>query len=342
VADQENLAITAIKDVVQESAIAASLTRSGWRVIYRATSPETLLENLPQFSGAILLLSDDFIADEKVRFENKILLRGGSHPLGRIGVEAPTNDFELGELLRNRATDRAPEKQVIAATQSKVIAFTSLQGGVGTTTLALNAAEQLSQLGNKVLLVDAVLINPAIAEFCGVHDIRSNSRELKPNLSLFEISEFEQLLHLSTIAADFDFIILDLGALGMNSATGARVGDRTLQWVLHSQGKLILTTGSFRKSIDRSGRVFRQLRDCAPSPKIALAITLDSALSRRERMKIESETSERFSAQTFTFSRDHRAINMARVQESTLQFSAPRSAINREIIQFVRDVLSQE
>jgi cellulose biosynthesis protein BcsQ len=340
VGDKENLAITAIKDVVQEGAIAASLTRLGWKVIYRATSPEILLEKLPQFTGATLLLSDDFITDEKVLFENTILMRGGSHPLGRIGIAPPLSDFALDELLRNRATEMTPEKLSIAATQSKVIALTSLQGGVGTTTLAFNFAEQVSLLGQKVLLVDADPAMPTIAELSGIHDIRTLARELTSNLSLFEISELKQLLHLSVIAAEYDLIVMDLGALGQPTSSGARVSDRTFQWVLHSRGEFILTTGSFRKSIDRAERAIKRFRDLAPAMKVTLAITLELAMSRRERMKIERETSERFSAQVATFSRDQRAIAMAREQESTLRLSAPRSALNREVTQFVRDVLS--
>jgi cellulose biosynthesis protein BcsQ len=342
VADKELLVATAIKDVVQEGAIAASLTRLGWKVIYRATSPEVLLEKLQQFNGATLLLSDDFIADEKIQFENKILIRGASHPLGRAGIAPPTNDFELGELLRNRASERAPEKLCIAATQSKVIALTALQGGVGTTTLALNFAEQISLLGKQVLLVDANRMAPAIAELSGIHDIRTMARELTPNLSLFEISELDQLLHLSEIAAEFDFIVMDLGALDGANCTGARASDRTLQWVLHSQGKIILTTGSFRKSIDRAERGVNRLRDVAPALKIALAITLESAMSRRDRAKIEGDISERFSVQALTFTRDHGSISTARNHGSTLQMSAPRSSLNREITQFVREVLAQE
>jgi cellulose biosynthesis protein BcsQ len=340
--DCEFLAITAIKDIEQEGAIASSLIRSGWKVVYRETSPDLLRENLLRFSGAVLLLSDDFIAAEKLEFENTILLRGRSHPLGKVGISAPQSDFELGELLRNHSLEDAVEKIQIPATQSKVVAFGSAQGGVGTTTLALNAAEQISLLGKNVLLVDANVISPAIAEHCEIHDIRSQAREFAPNLSLFELTELAQLIHLAAIADVFDFIIIDYGLISEPLINGARIADRTFQWILHSQGRLILTTGSYQKSIDKTGRVVKRLRERAPTLPLDIAITLDRGMSRRDRIQLEIRTSESFSTRVVTVSRDNKAVAAALERGSTLQMCAPRSAINREIAQYIKEGQIQE
>jgi hypothetical protein len=340
--DCELLAITAIKDMEQEGAIAAALIRSGWKVVYRATSPELLRENLLRYSGAALLLSDDFIAADKFEFANTILLRGRSHPLGKSGVASPQNDFELAELLRNHSSEDSSAKILIPATQSRVIAFGSTQGGVGTTMLALNAAEQISIMGKKVLLVDANVNSPAIADHCEIHDIRSQAREFTPNLSLLEISEMTQLLHLAAIAGIFDVIVMDLGLINERTMTGARVSDRTFQWILHSQGQLTLTTGSLQKSIDRAGRAVKRLRDIAPVLKIEIAITLDEAMSRRNRIELERNTSESLSSHVVTISRDYKAIRGTVERGSTLQRCAPRSAMNREIAQYIKEGLIQE
>lgn len=341
-AEQELLAITAIKDMEQEGAIAASLIRSGWKVLYRATSPELLQENLLRFSDAVLLLSDDFIAAEKVQFENLILIRGRSHPLGQEGVFAPKSDFELGELIRNRRTEIAPEKILIPATQSKVIALASIQGGVGTSTLAQNVADQLSQLGKRTLLVEANSGSAELADHFELHDIRSQEREFAPNLYLFEITDLAQLIHLGAIAEEFHCIVIDLGLLGGRSLSGGRIDDRIFQWVAHSQGHIILTSGSFRKSIDRSGRSVKRLREIAPILKVNLAITVDAPTSRRERMKLESEISEKLSIQVATFSRDHKAVEATRERATTLHRCLPRSLINREIGQYVKGLLIWE
>ncbi len=326
----------------QEGAIAASLIRSGWKVVYRATSPDLLAENLERFNGAVLLLSDDFVSVEKVNFEGTILLRGRTHPLGKEGVTAPQSDFELGELLRNHSREASSAKILIPATQSKVIAFASTQGGVGTTTLALNAADQISIVGKKVLLVDANVISPAIAEHFEIHDIRSQAREFTPNLSLLEISEVTQLLHLAAIAEKFDFIVIDLGPSNNLTMMGARIGDRIFQWILHSQGQIVLTTRNFQRSIERAGRAVTSLRDIASALKIDIAITLDLAMSRRDRIELETNTSETFSTNVVTISHDHKAARAALERGSTLQRCAPRSAINREITQFVKEGHFQE
>jgi hypothetical protein len=342
VADHELLAITAIKDMEQEGAIAAALIRSGWRVVYRATSPVHLDENLTRFSGAVLLLSDDFVAAEKVQFEGTLLLRGRSNPLGKVGVAAPRSDFELGELLRSRSVEKTGAKVLIPATESAVIAFLPTQGGVGATTLALNVAEQISIFGKKVLLVDANINSPSISEHCEIHDIRGQAKEFLPNLSLFEISTIDELVRLAAIAGEFDFILADLGATSELSMTGARVGDRIFQWIFHSQGRYILTTGSSRKNIDRAERSVMRAREIAPALKIDLAITLDSAMSRRERLKLEADISESSSCRVATFSRDPKGISAARGRASTLMRSAPRSALSREIAQYVKVNLIQE
>lgn len=341
-ADHELQAITAIKDMEQEGRIAASLIRSGWNVVYRATSPELLIENLDRFKGAVLLLSDDFVEAEKVNFENTILLRGQMHPLGIVGATAPKSDFELCELLRNQRKENTTEQILIPATQSKVIAFGSTQGGSGATTLALNVAEQISLLDMKVLLVDANINSPAIADHFEIHDIRSKARELTSSLSLFEISDVAQLVHLASIAGEFDSIVMDLGLINLHSIKGARISDRTFQWILHSHGRLILTTGSSRKSIDRAVRTAKRAHENAPSIKLNMAITLDRAMSHRDRKRLEGDISESSSCDTVTFSRDHKSVAASHEGGFTFQRSAARSAINREIAQFVKVSLIQE
>ncbi|CAN2215686.1 CpaE-like domain containing protein [Candidatus Nanopelagicaceae bacterium] len=342
VADHELLAITAIKDMEQEGALAASLVRSGWKVLYRSTSPESLLANITRFPDVLLLLSDDFIAPEKIQFKNTILLRGLSEPIGREGVEQPKSDFELGELIRNRTRGSAPEKVLIPATQSRVIAVASKQGGVGTTTLALNAADQISLTGKRVLLVDASSSSSALAEHCEIHDIRSDAKEFKEGLFLCEISEISQLLYLASIAQEFDCIVIDLGLLSEPSLSGNRLFDKILHWIIYSQGTFILIASNFKKNLDRTERAVKKLKEIAPAIKVDIAITLDSAMSRRERMKLESEIFERSSSHATIFSRDHRAIEATREQAATLHMSAPRSTINREIGEFVRERLILE
>jgi cellulose biosynthesis protein BcsQ len=341
VVEGELLAITAIKDMEQEGFIAAALNRSGWKVIYRATSPELLREKLDEHKGVVLLLSDDFRDGEGIQFSNTVLLRGRSHPLGREGIKEPKSDFELGELLRNRTLETTPAKVVIPATLSQVIAFASVQGGVGTTTLALNVADQLATSGKRVLLVDANSAAFSISEHCEVHDIRGQAKEVNESLSLFEIAEMTQLLHLASIAQQFDYLILDLGLLNQPSHTGNRINDRTLQWVTHSQGELVMTAGNSLKALDRVQRALKIVRGLAPTLKIQIAITSDSLLNRRERAQLAGDLAAKASAKVSIFYKDRKAIVACNERASTMQNCAPKSIINREIGQFVRELLAR-
>lgn len=334
------LAITAIKDMDQEGFIASALTRSGWKVVYRATSPELLNENLERTPSAVLVLSDDFIAFEKVQFENIILIKGCSHAIGREGVTAPSNEFELGELMRNRAESNSPREVAIPATQSRVIALLGAAGGVGTSTLAINISDQLASSNAKALLVDASFAGLSFADHFEVHDIRSKARELNESLALFEISDISGLAHLSTIASQFDYIILDLGHFHSQSFSGVRIRDRILQWALHSQGLFILASGGGKKGVENGLRKFNLLRESLPVGRLELAITLDSIMSRRDRAQFEIEISGRISSKIATFSRDAKAIELSRERASTLQNSSPRSLLNREITDFVSERLA--
>ena len=336
-AEIELPAITAIKDMEQEGSIAASLQRLGWKVIYRATSPDLLIEKLALYPDAALLLSDDFIDPREISLSRIALLRGRAEAIAEVGVKIPGNDFELGELLRGLSRERAPARIVIPATQAQVIAFASTHGGVGTTTLAINVADQVSALGKKVLLVDACSARGSIAEHFEVHDIRSRARELSAELSLFEIAELAQLIHLARIASSFEYIIVDLGIVTERNFSGARVIDQTMQWIAHSQGKFIVTCSGNQKAITRNLQLIKELRSSAGLVKVESVIKLDVPLSRRDRAKLESENSEEYSTHISTWSRDVKSIQIARERGTTLRLSAPRSLAYREISRFTSE-----
>ena len=341
-AESELLAITAIKDMEQEGSIAASLHRLGWKVIYRATSPELLLQNLEQHPEAAVLLSDDFIEPREIHLRSVALLRGRTEAISARGVALPRNDFELSELMRGLSREKEPARIVIPATQSHVVAFTSTQGGVGTTTLAINVADQISALGKKVLLVDACSGRGSIAEHFEVHDIRSATRELSEKLSLFEVSELAQLIALAKLAAEFEFIILDLGIVTDRKSSGVRVVDQTFEWVIHSQGRVVVTSASHQKAINRNLQFTKELRSSTGLSTVESVVTLDSPLSRRDRAKLENEHSARYSTRISTLSRDVKSIQIARELATTLRLSAPRSLAYREIGRFVSERVIQK
>lgn len=342
VAEIELCAITAIKDMEQEGSIAASLHRTGWKVIYRATSPELLIQNLERYPEAVLLLSDDFMDPREIARSSVALLRGCTEAISAVGVAPPRSDFELGELLRGLGREKEAERILIPATQSQVIAFASTQGGVGTTSLAINVADQISTHGEKVLLVDACSGRGSIAEHFEVHDIRSATRELSEELSLYEVSDFAQLVHLAKIAASFDYIILDFGILHEESFSGARIRDQIFQWIVHSQSKVMVISGSNQKAVKRNLQCIREIRSSTGLRTVESVFTLDAPLSRRDRAKLESENSEGDTTRISTVSRDSKSLRLAQERATTLRLSAPRSLVLREIGRFVTERVIQK
>ena len=320
-----------------EGSIAAMLQRSGWKVMYRATSPDLLLKNLAQYPEAFLLLSDDFLDPREISRGNMAILRGRTQAISSVGVAVPKNDFELGELLRGLRSEKEPVRKVVPATQRKVVALVSTQGGVGTTTLAINVADHIAALGKNVLLVDACSGRGRIAEHFGVHDIRGKLREMNTSPSLFEISELTHLIHLSEIAAQFEYIVIDLGVFTEKNFSGSRVSEQTFQWIVHSQGKVVVTSRSNQKAIDRTFQFIQKLQSTATSLAMESVITMDLPLSRRDRLKMESEVSERYLTNVLTMSRDSKSIHSAEVHGTTLRNSAPRSVINREVGRFTTE-----
>lgn len=326
----------------QEGSIAAALQRSGWKVMFRATSPDLLLKNLERYPEAFLILSDDFLDPREISRGNTALLRGRTQAISTVGAAIPKSDFELVELLRSLRSEKETVRKVIPATQREVVAFASTQGGVGTTTMAINVADQIAALGKKVLLVDACSGRGSIAEHFEVHDIRGKVKELNESLSLFEISELMHLIHLSEIAVQFEFIVIDLGVVAEKNLSGSRVLDQTFQWIIHSRGKAVVTSRSNQKAIDRTLQFIQKVRSATASVVVESVITLDSPLSRRDRLRIEREASERYLTHVSTLSMDRKSIHSAEVQGTTLRNSAPRSVLNREVGRFTTERVIQK
>lgn len=335
----EKFAITAIKDIEQESYISATLIRLGWLLIYRATSPHGLIAELEKNPQATLFLTDDFLARESIYFPATILLRGRSHPLGAMGEMDPRSISDLEELMRKSKVRKGLESSLITPTQSKVLALMSAEGKIGSTTLAINMAERLANAGEKVLLVDCDQSHHAIAAHFEVHNIRSEPRTMTSNLSLFEVSERSQLEKLSTVAAHFDFILIDLGRFRDIVAHGIRLEDQIFEWIVNSHGRAILSSGDQERSITRSMARLHALKKLAPNMDFEIAISLNSPISRRNRSLLISQLSPEFSTPIHLFSRDSKAILSFEQEHAPLSQVAPKSILTREISRYVDEHL---
>ena len=335
----EKRAITAIRDIEQESFIAATLSRLGWQLLYRATSPLGLQAELQKNPDASLFLSDDFLPSENISFPTIFLLRGRSHARGTAGEFDPRNLFELEELIRSGAGRKSRESSPIAPTQSKVLALLSAEGKIGVTTLAINVAERAASAGLNVLLVDGDQSQHAIAAHFEVHNIRREPRVISPLLSLFEVSERSQLEKVSRTASEFDLIVIDLGRVGNILPNGLRIDDQIFEWVNHSHGRVVLSSGDQENSIKRSLITLNNLRKLASDMDIEIAISLNEPTSRRNRSLLSSKLSAQSLTPVHLFSCDTKAVHSFEQAHTTLIQVAPRSALTREIAQYVEEHL---
>lgn len=333
-AEAEKLVITAIRDMKQEGFIAASLKRSGWSVIYRATSPIALKEKLLEFPTALLLLSDDFGAIDGAHQGRVIHLRGRAHPLIATSTLDPQSDFELAEIIRSQDTDQKVKH--ISATTAKVFAVSALHGRTGATTIAITLAEQLAQLGQPVLLVDANRIYPRLAEHFQIHNIRGEVRETRYGFSILEATQVKDLDSLAHQADHFSQIVVDLGAIRLARSGGQRVEDLVREWCRNSGAVSIFTA----RHDPRSSEELRdQLQAEASSPSAIDKTTFlatSKMLSRRERGKLLKECNESYPTHVEILSRDLRSIEKMEMSHSTLNFSAPQSPIVADIARYLQ------
>lgn len=324
-AESERSAVTAIRDMHQEGFIAASLTRLGWKVIYRATSPEGLQGFLDDNPNTLVVQSDDFALTHLARPTEVVLIRGRTQTSADEATTDPRSDFELEELLRNHKSERSEAQFFISASTTPILSVYSVGRHLGATSIAISAADVLTQRGEKVLLVDGNPAHPTLAQHFSAHDIRTAPQLTSSGFSLFEVSELAGLIYLNSIAGQYDTIVIDSGQLQLIYPAGRRVKDQLHSWASHSHARQLICTRTDIRSLDELGLIAPQ------SPHWSIALMLSRAISRRERKVLEAKISEQFGVPVKSISRDSHAIENMEAQNTTLTNAAPKSILLGEI-----------
>lgn len=332
-ASEEKFVITAIRDMSQEGFVAASLKRSGWQVIYRATSIIALREKLAEYPNALLLTSDDFGEIGEKHQGASIQLRGRSHPLTTASALDPQSDFELAEMIRSQ--ESITRSVHISATTAKVIAISSIGARTGSTTLAITLAEEISRLSERVLLVEGNRIHPKIAHHFQVHRIRGEITQSQFGFSICEVTDIQGLNSLASEADNFDFIIVDLGPLALARNGGQRVEDLLLTWSSNSRAKRLMVARDDAISKEEASRFLSTEASSHQFAGPTVFMAPSKVLSKRERMKLIEEQSEHFGVQVDIFSRDVRSIEKMENSHSTLRLSAPQSLIIGDVARYL-------
>ena len=100
----------------------------------------------------------------------------------QLVINRESTESEIAKLIAQSSPEIKP---IFRKNGGKIIAFVGLSGGVGTTSVALNFAFELSQK-NSVSLIDLDPVNPDIARLIGLRRIDERSEILAKNLTVMQ------------------------------------------------------------------------------------------------------------------------------------------------------------
>ena len=333
-ADEVRDAITAIRDTTQEGFIAGALLRIGFNVIHRATSVDGLSSAMEKNPGAIIVASEDFTAST-FSVQNKILTIATTSKKNASGKYVnPTSDFELQELLRAPEVDDRLVQRRVPALSCDVTVVSGIYSGIGVSTMALNIAQEIAQLGESTLLLEVNQPSPFLSEHLDIPHINRGIVPTSYGFSVGEITSLETLTRFSEEAQGFSRVVLDLGKLDPieQILRGNRLEDISSTWALQSATRILLLTRSSSKSVRNIEVTTRELRESALGKVPMIGVVLQSALGRRERNLVTSQVRDATKAHVAIFSRDFRAISKADEVGASLYFVSPKSALRSEIL----------
>jgi MinD-like ATPase involved in chromosome partitioning or flagellar assembly len=226
--------VTAISNSEQESFVAGTLFTQGWSVIHRAVDFESLrdfvLSNPEKASTALLLYSPDLNDFDSQTFEalcvNFRQIIGFATINSQRSVddglyEIPTSAPQLATFIRGYVRSpliRKLKPLIQSQKRARVIAISSAGSCTGASSIAINLAFELSLKEKKVLLIDANLKEPNIAIYLDQRNLIDEElwRLSSPFMYIKEltrerIAEFDSVI--DKAHTDFDFIIIDIGAI---------------------------------------------------------------------------------------------------------------------------------
>ena len=226
------LVITAISDPDFEGLVSSALFTQGWSVVARALDFSELQRAVAINSGSKLLVifSTDLPGATAIDLNEiskvNTLVFGFSDEIGsdrgfaNISPRPRSPEELLLVILENvRATNsRAPLIHAPLNISAQVIAIGGVRHSTGTTTFAINVAQELALLGSQTLLIDANFQAPALATLLDLRHLAEDSkwREVSPRFSALELTQ-EKLESFDDLIKEagefFEKIVIDLGSV---------------------------------------------------------------------------------------------------------------------------------
>jgi hypothetical protein len=323
--------VTAIADAGQESFVAATLVKLGYQVIYRATSSEHLATFIAHNSNVILIASDDFRRAPIGEVPQTLIIRGKSSKITLKSPLNPTNEVELGELLRNIGSNGVDAPVRPPRPSAQVIAALSISQSPGVTSTAINLAHELAGQGMRVLLLDCNFKRYELAAHFEANGIFKTESETKFGFAIGEINSWESLNTFAAIANSFQYIICDLGLMTLRqlSSPARRIEDAMTIWVLQSAIEVLFI--SLDHDLPKIESYKETISKINPATEQIAIVRLLGALSSRDREKLQREITTVTGMDSILLTRDSKALDRMKSERSTVIASSPKSPLRSEI-----------
>ena len=357
--------ITAISSSVTEGFIAGTLFAQGWSVVFRAIDWESLeryIDTNPEAArGALLLFASDLPGISKAKLDSiapKIRQRIG-FSMGQQEIsdlnelhEIPQSATDLVSLVRGFV--RAPMVRGLNAPQrvarkSRVIAVGSAGSYTGCTTLAMNMAMELSILEKSTLLIEGNYRAPSIAAYLAMRNINTDApwKTIAPHLSLSEIDqELSGTIDdfMDRAAAEFDFIIIDLGSISglSNRLTDRRWTSTMTTWCCDQADELMIVSRADQLGAHRLAQVIELLQNTSVRACLSFVMNMKSPGKRGENEEAQflKSTTALKPIRIRSIAKDSRAVIAAEDEHATLVEINERSNVRKSIAELARELKS--
>lgn len=347
------LVITAISDPEFEGLVSSALFTQGWSVVARALDFSELQRALKKdFGNKLLVIFSTDLPGASQREINEVvsentLLFGFSDESGsdrgfsNISPRPKTPEELLLAILENvRSTSRrTPLIHMPVNLSAQVIAIGGVRHSVGTTTFALNLAQEFSLTGSRTLLIDANFQAPAIAALLDQRHLAGDSkwREFAPLLSVMELTQ-ESLGNFDSAVSEagesFEKIVIDLGSLThlAKELSDRRWSSKMKIWASRNADDFCAVTNFELLNLKAFDDFINSTGKLSLTAKLH-TIKIRSALKQIQRSQPsrQSEPGESKIAKSWSLPWDQRSCQLAVAERSTLVQVAERSSLRKEI-----------